>query len=189
MVLKVTLPTVSTFEPAATSHQRCAASTHLQIPNPLYPSVPHPVAAEPTMAAPRPLPGRFDFNLKTLNRVDPHSHHANTRQVQPYLHNIRHRGLSLDSAFWLFTDSSEASTPFQGFQPTHPTIPRSLYKTELIRQRGPWRNLDQVEYATLEYVDWFNHRRLLEPIGHIPPAEKESNYHRQQNRVQLAGLK
>ena len=64
-----------------------------------------------------------------------------------------------------------------------------LYKTELIRQRGPWRDRDQVEYATLEYVDWFNHRRLLEPIGHIPPAEREDNYHRQQKRVQLAGLK
>ena len=47
-----------------------------------------------------------------------------------------------------------------------------LYKTELIRQKGPWRNLDQVNYATLEYVDWFNHRRLLEPIGDIPPTEK-----------------
>ena len=64
-----------------------------------------------------------------------------------------------------------------------------LYKTELIRQSGPWRDRDQVEYATLEYVDWFNHRRLLEPIGNIPPAEKEDNYHRQQKRVQLAGLK
>ena len=64
-----------------------------------------------------------------------------------------------------------------------------LYKAELIRQRGPWKDRDQVEYATLEYVDWFNHRRLLEPIGHIPPAEREANYHRQQKRVQLAGLK
>ena len=64
-----------------------------------------------------------------------------------------------------------------------------LYKTELIRQRGPWKDRDQVEYATLEYVDWFNHRRLLEPIGNIPPAEREANYHRQQKRVQLAGLK
>ncbi len=78
------------------------------------------------MAAPRPPPGRSDFNLKTLNRIDPHSQHANTRQVQPNGHNIRHRGLSLDSAFGLFTDSSEASPPFQGFHPTHPTIPRSL---------------------------------------------------------------
>jgi transposase InsO family protein len=43
-----------------------------------------------------------------------------------------------------------------------------LYKTELVRRRGPWRGLDEVEYATLEWVDWFNHRRLLEPIGHVP---------------------
>ena len=64
-----------------------------------------------------------------------------------------------------------------------------LYKTELIRQRGPWRNLDQVEYATLEYVDWFNHRRLLEPIGHIPPTEKEANYYREHTPAPLAGLK
>ena len=54
-----------------------------------------------------------------------------------------------------------------------------LYKTELVREKGPWRDRDQVEYATLEYVDWFNHRRLLEPIGDIPPAEREANYHRE----------
>lgn len=52
-----------------------------------------------------------------------------------------------------------------------------LYKTELIRQRGPWRCLDAVELATLEWVDWFNHRRLLEPIGNVPPAEKEFEYY------------
>lgn len=46
-----------------------------------------------------------------------------------------------------------------------------LYKTEVIRKHGPWRNVDAVEYATLEWVDWFNNRRLLEPIGNIPPAE------------------
>ena len=63
-----------------------------------------------------------------------------------------------------------------------------LYKTELIHKKAPWKNRDQVEYATLEYVDWFNHRRLLEPIGHIPPAEKEANYHQQQARGRLAGL-
>jgi len=51
-----------------------------------------------------------------------------------------------------------------------------LFKTELIRNRGPWKNLDEVEYATLEWVDWFNHRRLLEPIGDIPPAEFEADY-------------
>ena len=64
-----------------------------------------------------------------------------------------------------------------------------LYKTELIRPRGPWRDLDQVEYATLEYVDWFNHRRLLEPIGHIPPTEKEAHYYSQKTPAPMgAGL-
>jgi len=54
-----------------------------------------------------------------------------------------------------------------------------LYKTEIIHRRGPWRTVDDVEYATLEWVDWFNHRRLLEPIGNIPPAELELAYYRQ----------
>lgn len=51
-----------------------------------------------------------------------------------------------------------------------------LYKTEVIHHRGPWRGLDDVEYATLEWVDWFNNRRLLEPIGDIPPSEFEGLY-------------
>jgi putative transposase len=54
-----------------------------------------------------------------------------------------------------------------------------LYKTELIRRRGPWRGLDDVEFATLEYVDWFNHQRLHTEIGKIPPAELETTYYRQ----------
>ena len=54
-----------------------------------------------------------------------------------------------------------------------------LYKTEVIRRRGPWKNIEQVEYATLEWVDWFNNRRLLEPIGNVPPAEYEMMYYRQ----------
>jgi putative transposase len=52
-----------------------------------------------------------------------------------------------------------------------------LYKTELIRQRGPWRNLEDVEFATLTWVDWFNNRRLFEPIGNVPPAERELAYY------------
>ena len=56
-----------------------------------------------------------------------------------------------------------------------------LYKAELIRRRGPWRSHDQLELATLEWVDWFNNRRLLEPIGNIPPAEAEARYYAQRN--------
>ena len=52
-----------------------------------------------------------------------------------------------------------------------------LFKTEVIRRKDPWRGLDAVEFATLEWVDWFNNRRLLEPIGNIPPAEAEASYH------------
>ena len=52
-----------------------------------------------------------------------------------------------------------------------------LYKTEVIRRRGPWKTNEEVEYATLEWVDWFNNRRLLEPIGNIPPVEFEKQYY------------
>ena len=54
-----------------------------------------------------------------------------------------------------------------------------LFKTEVIRQQGPWKNVEEVEFATLTWVDWFNNRRLLEPIGDRPPAEKENEYYRQ----------
>ena len=64
-----------------------------------------------------------------------------------------------------------------------------LFKTEVIRRRGPWRSLEDVEFATLEWVAWFNSRRLLEPIGHIPPAEhEEAYYRRQQAPADLAAL-
>jgi putative transposase len=53
-----------------------------------------------------------------------------------------------------------------------------LYKTELVRNRGPWRGLDDLELATLEWVDWFNHRRLFHELGRIPPAEFEDHYYR-----------
>ncbi len=52
-----------------------------------------------------------------------------------------------------------------------------LFKAEVIYRRGPWRNFEAVEYATLEWVEWFNNRRLLEPIGTIPPTEAEANFY------------
>jgi putative transposase len=61
-----------------------------------------------------------------------------------------------------------------------------LFKTEVIRRRGPWRSLEAVEFATLEWVDWFNHRRLLEPIGNMPPAEAEQRYYAQLQEIALA---
>jgi transposase InsO family protein len=61
-----------------------------------------------------------------------------------------------------------------------------LFKTEVIRQQGPWRGIDAVELATLAWVDWFNNRRLLEPIGNMPPAEKEDEYYRQRESAMVA---
>lgn len=54
-----------------------------------------------------------------------------------------------------------------------------LYKAEVIHRRGPWKTKQSVELATLEWVAWFNHHRLMGPLGHVPPAEFEANYHRQ----------
>lgn len=64
-----------------------------------------------------------------------------------------------------------------------------LYKTELVRKLGPWKGIEDLEFATLEWVDWFNHRRLLEPIGYVPPAEYEEMYYREQSLVEDEGLK
>jgi len=65
-----------------------------------------------------------------------------------------------------------------------------LFKTELIRRRGPWRSLEDVELATLEWVWWFNYHRLLEPIGYVPPVEHEEAYYvRNEDQAEVPGLK
>lgn len=61
-----------------------------------------------------------------------------------------------------------------------------LYKTQLVRNRGPWRGLDDLEFATLEWVDWFNHRRIFHELGRIPPAEFEAAYYRQKTSTNEA---
>ena len=61
-----------------------------------------------------------------------------------------------------------------------------VFKAEVIHRRGPWRSFEVVEYATLEWVDWFNNRRLLEPIGNIPPAEVEANFYAALERSDMA---
>ena len=61
-----------------------------------------------------------------------------------------------------------------------------LYKAEVIHRRGPWRSFEAVEFATLEWVDWFNNRRLLEPIGNLPPAEPEAAYYAQLELTRIA---
>ena len=97
-------------------------------------------------------------------------HHSDSQYLSSVTPNARRRPVSSHP-------SAAAVTP------TTMPWPRAingLYKAEVIHRRGPWRNRDAVEYATLEWVDWFNKRRLLEPIGNIRPAEFEAAYYRQQ---------
>jgi putative transposase len=61
-----------------------------------------------------------------------------------------------------------------------------LYKAEVVHRRGPWRSFEAVEYATLQWVDWFNNKRLLEPIGNVPPAEAEKRYHAMPDETPVA---
>jgi putative transposase len=63
-----------------------------------------------------------------------------------------------------------------------------LYKTEVIRRGGPWRGLEDVEFATLEWVWWFNHHRLLEPIGYIPPVEHEETFYSRHENQNLEAV-
>ena len=64
-----------------------------------------------------------------------------------------------------------------------------LYKTEVIYKRGGWKGIDDVSFATLEWVDWFNHRRLLEPIGDVPPSEFEAAYYAKEDTEETVGLR
>lgn len=59
-------------------------------------------------------------------------------------------------------------------------------KAEVIHRRGTWRGFEAVEYATLEWVDWFNHRRLLVPISNIPPADAEEQYYAAADKIDMA---
>ena len=69
---------------------------------------------------------------------------------------------------------------------TPQTLHDWVKKAEVIHRRGPWRNFEAVEFATLEWVHWFNNRRLLEPIGNIPPAEAEQRYYAMLEQAAMA---
>lgn len=67
-----------------------------------------------------------------------------------------------------------------------PETINSLYQAEVHHRPGPWRGFEAAEFATLEWVDWFNNRRLMEPIGNIPPAEPEGRYYAMLDEQKLA---
>ncbi len=88
-----------------------------------------------------------------------------------------HQGVSVQSL---------PRSPFEVVEPEFFLQLLVLYKAEVIHRRGPWRSFEAVEFATLEWVDWFNTRRLLTPIGNIPPAEDEAAYYAQLEALPIA---
>ena len=86
-----------------------------------------------------------------------------------------------------FTTPSVRSSPeYFSFDNALAETINGLYKAEVIHRRGPWRSFEAVEFATLEWVDWFNNRRLLEPIGNIPPAEAEERFYAMSDQPAMA---
>ena len=84
--------------------------------------------------------------------------------------------------------ASATPKPVLGLDPRDNALAESvigLYKAELIQRRGPWRSFEAVEFATLEWVDWLNNRRLFGPIGYIPPAEAEERYYAKSNELNM----
>jgi len=104
-------------------------------------------------------------------------HHDRGAQYTSIAYTERLSGAGIDSSIGTTGDSYDNALA--------ETI-NGLYKTELIRPRGPWRTADHVEIATLEWVDWFNHRRLYQHCGDIPPAELEAAFYRHEEARQTA---
>ncbi|SPL62363.1 Mobile element protein [Ochrobactrum soli] len=105
----------------------------------------------------------------------------------PHPHRVNSQRQSTESAQYVSIKYSERLAE-AGIEPSVGSVGDSydnalaetingLFKAEVIHRRGPWRSFEAIEFATLEWVDWFNHRRLLEPIGNIPPAEAEEQYY------------
>ena len=113
----------------------------------------------------------------------PWSRHCGQENIKGLIHHSDHGSqyLSIRYSERLSETGIEASTGSVGdsYDNALAETINGLYKTESIHKRAPWKTVDEVEYATLEWVDWFNNRRLLEPIGNIPPAEYEKLYYDQ----------
>lgn len=122
---------------------------------------------------------RFKFRQFYLGQPDLLRHnHTNTNRGSQYVF-IKYTERLADAGI-------EPSIGSDSFHNALAKTINGLYKAEVTHRRGPWRSFEAVEYATLEWVDWFNHRRLLEPIGNIPPAEAEEQYYAATENLDMA---
>lgn len=127
---------------------------------------------------------RVSRSLKSELALDALEQALHQRQPGPGLVHHSDRGsqyLAIRYSDRLFEAGVEASVGSVGdsYDNALAETINGLYKAELIHRQGPWRSYEQVELATLRWVDWFNNQRLLEPLGHVPPAEFEANYYAQ----------
>lgn len=128
---------------------------------------------------------KTDLALDTLDKA------IHARDKSDHLIHHCDRGtqyLSIRYSEWLAEAGITASVASvgEGYDNAFAETINGLYKNEVIRKRGPWRNVDAVEYATLEWVGWFNNCSLLEPIGDIPPAEYAAFYCQEQAQAMAA---
>ena len=135
-----------------------------------------------------PFAGRVSHPLDDLPNFT-NSSHSSLLSDQPFLVALIRLCAATPNAWprlvlsvWSGPSATPTTTPW--LRPSS-----ALFKTEVIERRGPWRSFDAVEYATLEWVDWFNRRRLLEPLGYLPPFEFEQMYYRHEHPAAVAGLK
>ena len=111
--------------------------------------------------------------------VDPPSHHPFTTVLRRQLESTQYVSLRYTERLAEAGIEPSVGSVGDSYDNALAESINGLYKTEVIRRRGPWRSLKAVEFATLEWIDWFNNRRLLEPIGNLPPAEAEAAYYAQ----------
>ena len=130
---------------------------------------------------------RVSSSLRTDLALDALEQAIHERQAEPIEHLVHHSDHGVQYLAIRYTERLAEA----GIEPSVGSVGDSydnalaesvigLFKTEVIRRRGPWRGLEDVEFATLEWVYWFNHGRLLAPIGYVPPAEHEAAYYRTQ---------
>ncbi len=137
--------------------------------------------------APRIVGWRASSSLRSDLALDALEQALYDRDTDGRLVHHSHRGTQYLSIRYTERLAEGGSSPWSGAAATPTTTPLAesvvgLFKTEVIRRRGPWRQLEDVEFTTLEWVAWWNTSRLLEPIGYVPPLEYEAAYFRSQQQ-------
>ena len=139
---------------------------------------------------------RVAASMKTELVLDALEQALYSRSIEELIHHSDHgvQYLSIRYTEYLAENGIQASVGTTGdaYDNAMAESVIGLFKTEVVRRKGPWRNMEMVEFATLDWVDWYNNCRLLQPIGDIPPAEYEHRYYQENKKdepLMVTGLK